>query len=132
MYPTVKCALGTGRRARVVVGARRLRARRGRGSPVMTDDPAATFEPHRRRLRGLAYRMLGSMAGPTTPCRPTCAGTPSIARASAMPAPSDDDDHALCLDVLKSARATRKCMGPWLPTRGFSVTGARRADGTRR
>ncbi len=28
----------------------------------MTDDPAATFEPQRRRLRGLAYRMLGSMA----------------------------------------------------------------------
>jgi len=25
-------------------------------------DPAATFEPHRRRLLGLAYRMLGSMA----------------------------------------------------------------------
>ena len=28
----------------------------------MTTDPAATFEPHRRRLLGLAYRMLGSMA----------------------------------------------------------------------
>jgi DNA-directed RNA polymerase specialized sigma24 family protein len=25
-------------------------------------NPAATFEPHRRRLLGLAYRMLGSMA----------------------------------------------------------------------
>ena len=25
-------------------------------------DPAASFEPYRRRLRGLAYRMLGSMA----------------------------------------------------------------------
>ena len=28
----------------------------------MTTDPAATFEPHRPRLLGLAYRMLGSMA----------------------------------------------------------------------
>jgi DNA-directed RNA polymerase specialized sigma24 family protein len=28
----------------------------------MTTDPAATFEPHRRRLLGLAYRMLSSMA----------------------------------------------------------------------
>ena len=28
----------------------------------MTADPAASFEPHRRRLLGLAYRMLGSMA----------------------------------------------------------------------
>ena len=28
----------------------------------MTTDPSATFEPHRRRLLGLAYRMLGSMA----------------------------------------------------------------------
>jgi RNA polymerase sigma-70 factor (ECF subfamily) len=25
-------------------------------------NPAASFEPHRRRLLGLAYRMLGSMA----------------------------------------------------------------------
>jgi RNA polymerase sigma-70 factor, ECF subfamily len=28
----------------------------------MKSDPSATFEPHRRRLFGLAYRMLGSMA----------------------------------------------------------------------
>ena len=26
------------------------------------DEAAVTFEPHRRRLTGLAYRMLGSMA----------------------------------------------------------------------
>jgi RNA polymerase sigma-70 factor (ECF subfamily) len=25
-------------------------------------DPAVSFEPHRRRLLGLAYRMLGSLA----------------------------------------------------------------------
>ena len=28
----------------------------------MNTDPSATFEPHRRRLLGLAYRMLGSVA----------------------------------------------------------------------
>jgi RNA polymerase sigma-70 factor (ECF subfamily) len=28
----------------------------------VTSDPSASFEPHRRRLLGLAYRMLGSMA----------------------------------------------------------------------
>ena len=29
---------------------------------MMTTDPSASFEPYRRRLLGLAYRMLGSMA----------------------------------------------------------------------
>ena len=28
----------------------------------MNTDPCREFEPHRRRLLGLAYRMLGSMA----------------------------------------------------------------------
>ena len=32
-----------------------------RGSIGMTD-PAVSFEPHRRRLLGLAYRMLGSVS----------------------------------------------------------------------
>ena len=31
-------------------------------STSVMSNPAATFEPHRRRLLGLAYRMLGSMA----------------------------------------------------------------------
>ena len=29
---------------------------------IARDDPAAAFEPHRGYLRGLAYRMLSSMA----------------------------------------------------------------------
>ena len=33
-----------------------------RGDTRMNPSPAASFEPHRRRLAGLAYRMLGSMA----------------------------------------------------------------------
>jgi hypothetical protein len=36
---------------------------------------AESFEPYRRRLLGLAYRMLGSMADAETRCRRhTCAG----------------------------------------------------------
>src|SRR5690348_595351 len=63
-------------RARVYAGGRGrhaddIRSRtgeaRGGGAHGVTattssPDPAATFEPHRRRLLGLAYRMLGSMA----------------------------------------------------------------------
>jgi RNA polymerase sigma-70 factor (ECF subfamily) len=82
------------------------------------DGPALAFEPHRARLTGLAYRMLGSVA-------------------EAEDAVQDaylrwhDADHTavrdagrylyrlvtrLCLDRLKSARARRETyVGPWLP-----------------
>ena len=33
-----------------------------RGAQMTPTDPSTMFEPHRRRLLGLAYRMLGSMA----------------------------------------------------------------------
>lgn len=84
----------------------------------MTTDPAATFEPHRRRLRGLAYRMLGSIAEAEDVVQETYLRWHAAAR---------DEVHdpaaflttvatRLCLDVLKSARARREeYVGPWLP-----------------
>ena len=84
----------------------------------MTADPAATFEPHRRRLLGLAYRMLGSMAE----------AEDAVQEAYLRWHDTDRDTVAepraflvttttrICLDVLKSARVRREeYVGPWLP-----------------
>jgi RNA polymerase sigma-70 factor (ECF subfamily) len=82
-------------------------------------DPAARFEPHRRYLVGLAYRMLGSLAEAEDTVQDTYLRwheasqrqavdkvRPYLARTVAR----------LCLDRLKSARARRECyVGPWLP-----------------
>ena len=84
----------------------------------MTTDPSATFEPHRRRLLGLAYRMLGSMAEAEDAVQEAYlrwhdadrdgVGDP---RAFLMTTTT-----RICLDVLKSARVRREeYVGPWLP-----------------
>jgi RNA polymerase sigma-70 factor, ECF subfamily len=84
----------------------------------VTTDPAAAFEPHRRRLLGLAYRMLGSMAE-----------AEDAVQEAYLRWHDADHDHVdepkafltttttrICLDVLKSARARREeYVGPWLP-----------------
>jgi RNA polymerase sigma-70 factor, ECF subfamily len=81
-------------------------------------DPAATFEPHRRRLLGLAYRMLGSMAEAEDAVQETYLRWHEVDRGRV------EDPRAflmttttrICLDVLKSARARREeYVGPWLP-----------------
>jgi len=81
-------------------------------------DPAASFEPYRRRLLGLAYRMLGSMADAEDAVQET------YLRWHAADRDSVSDPRAflmttttrLCLDVLTSARARREeYIGPWLP-----------------
>ncbi len=81
-------------------------------------DPAATFEPFRRRLLGLAYRMLGSMADAEDVVQDT------YLRWHATDRTRVTDPRAflmttttrLCLDVLTSARARREeYVGPWLP-----------------
>jgi len=47
--------------------------------PSLMTDPALSFEPHRRHLRGLAYRMLGSLAEAEDAVQTRIfAGTPSI------------------------------------------------------
>jgi len=81
-------------------------------------DPAASFEPHRRRLRGLAYRMLGSVADAEDAVQETYLrwhgadrGKVSDPRAFLMTTTT-----RICLDMLTSARARREeYVGPWLP-----------------
>lgn len=84
----------------------------------MNTDPSATFEPHRRRLLGLAYRMLGSMAEAEDAVQEaylrwhdTDRDSVKEPRAFLMTTTT-----RICLDVLKSARMKREqYVGPWLP-----------------
>jgi len=84
----------------------------------VTADPAASFEPYRRRLLGLAYRMLGSMSDAED------AVQEAYLRWHATDRESVSDPRAflmtttarICLDMLTSARARREeYVGPWLP-----------------
>jgi RNA polymerase sigma-70 factor (ECF subfamily) len=81
-------------------------------------NPAASFEPFRRRLLGLAYRMLGSMADAEDAVQETYLrwhradrNQVSDPRAFLMTTTT-----RICLDMLTSARARREeYAGPWLP-----------------
>src|SRR5262249_1164896 len=82
------------------------------------DEAARTFEPHRRRLTGLAYRMLGSFAEAEDIVQEAYLRWHNANRSTV------DDPRAylsstvarLCLDHLKSARVRRESyVGPWLP-----------------
>lgn len=81
-------------------------------------DPAESFEPHRRRLLGLAYRMLGSIADAEDAVQEAYLrwhaaerGQVSDPRAFLMTTTA-----RICLDMLTSARARREeYAGPWLP-----------------
>jgi len=81
-------------------------------------NPADTFEPYRRRLLGLAYRMLGSMADAED------AVQEAYLRWHRADRDKVSDPRAflmttttrLCLDMLTSARARRaEYVGAWLP-----------------
>ena len=84
----------------------------------MTTDPSASCEPHRRRLLGLAYRMLGSMAEAEDAVQETYlrwhdADRETVAEPRAFLITTTT---RICLDVLKSARVRREeYVGPWLP-----------------
>ena len=81
-------------------------------------NPASSFEPYRRRLLGLAYRMLGSMADAEDAVQETYLrwhkadrDRVSDPRAFLMTTTT-----RICLDMLDSARARREeYVGPWLP-----------------
>ena len=89
-----------------------------RGEGASLSNPATSFEPHRRRLLGLAYRMLGSMAEAEDAVQDayvrwhaTDRGRVSDPRAFLMTTTT-----RICLDRLSSARARREeYVGPWLP-----------------
>ena len=87
-------------------------------SSSATSDPADSFEPYRRRLLGLAYRMLGSMADAEDAVQET------YLRWHGADRDNVSDPRAflmttttrICLDMLTSARARREeYVGPWLP-----------------
>ncbi len=81
-------------------------------------DPAATFEPYRRRLLGLAYRMLGSMTDAEDAVQETYLRWHGADRdvVSAPRAFLMTTTARICLDMLTSARARREeYVGPWLP-----------------
>lgn len=81
-------------------------------------DPAAGFEPHRRRLKALAYRMLGSVAEAEDAVQEAylrwhAADRGAVADPSAF---LTRVVSRLCLDQLRSARVRREqYVGPWLP-----------------
>jgi RNA polymerase sigma-70 factor (ECF subfamily) len=85
---------------------------------VPTTDPAASFEPYRRRLLGLAYRMLGSMADAEDAVQETYlrwhgAGRDKVSHPRAFLMTTTT---RICLDMLTSARARHEeYVGPWLP-----------------
>ena len=87
-------------------------------STSATSNPAESFELYRRRLLGLAYRMLGSMADAEDAVQET------YLRWHAAEREKVSDPKAflmttttrICLDMLTSARARHEeYVGPWLP-----------------
>ena len=81
-------------------------------------NPAESFEPYRRRLLGLAYRMLGSMADAEDAVQETYLRWHGADRekVSDPKAFLMTTTTRICLDMLTSARARREeYVGPWLP-----------------
>src|SRR5262245_21365001 len=81
-------------------------------------DPAVSFEPHRRRLRGLAYRMLGSIAEAEDAVQDAYLRWHAADRDVVLDARAflTTTTTRICLDMLKATRARREAyVGPWLP-----------------
>jgi RNA polymerase sigma-70 factor (ECF subfamily) len=87
-------------------------------STASAADAAASFEPHRRRLLGLAYRMLGSMADAEDAVQETYLRWHAASRDRVLEPRAFlmTTTTRICLDMLTSARARREeYVGPWLP-----------------
>lgn len=85
---------------------------------MASNDRASTFEPHRGRLQGIAYRMLGSRADAEDIVQE------AYLRWHRAPAEEIRSPEAwlvttttrLCIDRLRAAQAERQAyIGPWLP-----------------
>src|SRR5262249_2350378 len=88
------------------------------GRRTAMTDPAVSFEPHRRRLLGLAYRMLGSVSEAEDAVQDAYLRWHAAGR-DAVTDPRGfltTTTTRICLDMLNSARARREAyVGPWLP-----------------
>src|SRR5262245_44539821 len=79
-------------------------------------NPAASFEPYRHRLLGLAYRMLGSMAAAEDAVQETYLRWHATDRDRVSDPRAMTKTTRICLDMLMSARALgEEYVGPWLP-----------------
>jgi RNA polymerase sigma-70 factor, ECF subfamily len=102
---------------------RRACAGKGNGAHAVNasnpmPNPAATFEQYRRRLLGLAYRMLGSMTDAEDAVQETYLRwhTADRINVSNPRAFLMTTTTRICLDMLTSARARHEeYVGPWLP-----------------
>ncbi len=93
-------------------------------STTAMSNPSESFEPYRRRLLGLAYRMLGSMADAEDAVQETYLRWHSTDRdrVSEPRAFLMTMTTRICLDMLTSARAQREeYVGSWLPEPVFDT-----------
>ena len=84
----------------------------------MSDEAAAVFEPHRRHLVRVAYRMLGSVSEAEDAVQDAFVRWLGVDRAAIVEPRAflTRTVARLCLDRLKSARARREeYVGTWLP-----------------
>jgi RNA polymerase sigma-70 factor (ECF subfamily) len=94
---------------------------------LSASDAAASFEPHRRFLVGLAYRMLGSVAEAEDVVQDAFLRWNAVDRAGVVEPRAFLARTAsrLCLDRMKSAHARRESyVGTWLPEPLVEASGA--------